>query len=68
MTTFSEDEMKMIVLTYGETKNLGEVRRCFAKEFHPRKVPSLKAFQRVIDRFKSTASCKKQCPPGRPKR
>ena len=70
MTTFSEDEMKMIMLTYEETKNLGEVRRCFAKKFHPRhprKVPGLKAFRRVIDRFKSTASCKKQCPPGRPK-
>jgi len=66
----TEDQKKINVLEYGATKNIPEVRKAFAKKYypkHPRKVPPLITFRRVIDRFWQTASCKKQQPPGRPK-
>ena len=70
MNSLTEDQKKMIVLEYGATKSFAEVRKAFAKQYypkHPRKVPPLMTFKRVIDRFCQTASCKKQQPPGRPK-
>ena len=58
MNSLTEDQKKMIVLEYGATKSFAEVRKAFAKQYypnHPRKVPPLMTFKRVIDRFCQTA-------------
>lgn len=48
------EQRKWIILKYGELKNLTEVRRAFRKHFfpkHPRKVPKICLFRRVVEKF-----------------
>ena len=70
MNSLSKEQKKMIILKYGEVRNLTEVRRYFGTKHypkHPRKVPQLVVFKMVIDRFCETGSCRKERPPGRTK-
>ena len=64
MNSLNEEQKTMIILKYCEVRNLIKVRR-YPK--HPRKVPQLVVFKRVIDRFYETGSCRKERPPGRTK-
>ena len=61
------EQSKFIILKFGETKNVTMVRRAFRAQFYPqnpRKVPQRLLFQRVIDRFLSSASVMPRVPKG----
>ena len=65
---FSKEQASWIVLKYGELKSLTQVRRAFRLHFFRdsnRNVPNLLAFNRLIQRFKVTASVRPAKTPGR---
>ena len=50
---FTYSQEIWIILEYGALRNALQVRRNFREQFniHPRQIPSVKAFKRLIDRF-----------------
>ena len=63
---FTPEQETWIVLKFGELKSATRVRRLFRKEFQvvPQHIPNLKAFSRVVNRFKETGCVKGRNPPG----
>ena len=59
-SVFSPEQRSQIVFLFGEHKSVKRVHWEFAKmyglEHHPRSLPKVKAFKRVIDMFSSTGS------------
>ena len=67
-SSLSQEQKTFIILKYGETKDFGTIRRAFATKFypkHPRLVPSLQVFRRLVVRFCATGSLQKKKPTGR---
>ena len=64
---FTQEQASWIVLKFGELKKVTDVRRAFRRKFflkHPRNVPGLKAFQRLIERFATEGSVHPIASPG----
>ena len=63
---FSTADSVKIVQWWHETKDIHKVRWSYAKEKEiekfPRKLPSIKTFKCVIDRFRKTGSVKMEAP------
>ena len=59
-SVFSPEQRSQIVFLFGKHKSVKRVHWEFAKmyglEHHPRSLPKVKAFKRVIDMFSSTGS------------
>ena len=56
----NKEEKRKVVLLWGKYEHIAKVRRefalCYGIHKHPKKVPDVRVFQRVVDRFLETGS------------
>ena len=56
----NKEEKRKVVLLWGKYEDIAKVCRefalCFGIHKHPKKVPDVRVFQRVVDRFLETGS------------
>lgn len=64
---FTADQLIFITCKFGDNFTLSETRRAFGTMFYPKnykRIPNLKAFERVRKRLETTANAHTQHPPG----
>ena len=64
---FSKEQATFIIMKFSEVKSMKKVHRLFKTRFFPkspRKVPDIRAFYRVVERFKSEGTSHPQIPAG----
>ena len=60
---FNQEQATFIVFKFGELQSIKRTQRAFRMKFfpkHPRRVPDILAFRRILDRFKNHATVKPQ--------